>query len=166
MFRRLAKFCLLWEMRFFYLFGRYRHLPERLLNLRAISLAERPYRNFSYRPLGLAPWQRPMRDSWNVLTCTVWMETWLAWDVNLVLFSWNWLVLPRSTSWRGFVGADCWPSAGKDPAEKARRAQDVARAGKWAGMIAFFQPCDHVENRFAFLFDRGWDRYLQQEVLV
>ncbi|CAK9050541.1 unnamed protein product [Durusdinium trenchii] len=36
----------------FYLFGRYRHLPERLLNLRAVSLAERPYRSFSYRPLG------------------------------------------------------------------------------------------------------------------
>ncbi|CAJ1362522.1 unnamed protein product, partial [Effrenium voratum] len=37
----------------FYLFGRFRHLPERLLGLRALSLAERPYRSFSYRPLGV-----------------------------------------------------------------------------------------------------------------
>lgn len=32
--------------RFFYLFGRYHHWPQRLLRLRGISLAERPYRNF------------------------------------------------------------------------------------------------------------------------
>ena len=36
----------------FYLFGRYHHLSDRALCLRAVSMAERPYRNFSYRPLG------------------------------------------------------------------------------------------------------------------
>lgn len=40
-------------MRLFYLFERYRHWPERLLQLRALSLSERPQRSFSYWLLGL-----------------------------------------------------------------------------------------------------------------
>ncbi|CAE7486828.1 pex10 [Symbiodinium pilosum] len=37
----------------FYLFGKYRHVSDRCLSLRSVSMAERPYRSFSYRPLGV-----------------------------------------------------------------------------------------------------------------
>lgn len=36
----------------FYFFGTFRSLPDRLLGLRTLSLAEKPYRQFTYRALG------------------------------------------------------------------------------------------------------------------
>ena len=40
------------HLAFFYLFGRYHNLTDRIFSLRAVSMAEYPYRNFSYRALG------------------------------------------------------------------------------------------------------------------
>eukprot|EP00929_Paragymnodinium_shiwhaense_P089294 TRINITY_DN49457_c0_g1_i1.p1 TRINITY_DN49457_c0_g1~~TRINITY_DN49457_c0_g1_i1.p1 ORF type:complete len:333 (-),score=49.66 TRINITY_DN49457_c0_g1_i1:71-1006(-) len=37
----------------FYLFGRFRHVADRAVHTRYVSLSERPYRNFSYRALGV-----------------------------------------------------------------------------------------------------------------
>ncbi|CAK0827202.1 unnamed protein product, partial [Prorocentrum cordatum] len=36
----------------FYVFGAFRHLSDRCTGIRALSLAERPHRSFSYRPIG------------------------------------------------------------------------------------------------------------------
>mmetsp|Transcript_112377 Transcript_112377/g.223303 ORF Transcript_112377/g.223303 Transcript_112377/m.223303 type:complete len:315 (-) Transcript_112377:7-951(-) len=37
----------------FYLTGAFRHVSDRLTGLQALSISERPYRQFSYRPLGV-----------------------------------------------------------------------------------------------------------------
>lgn len=40
------------HLAFFYLFGSFRRVADRCAGIRSLSIAERPYRNFSYRPLG------------------------------------------------------------------------------------------------------------------
>lgn len=48
----VASIALRLHLAMFYLFGRYRHASDRFVGLRTVTLSERPYRNFSYRPLG------------------------------------------------------------------------------------------------------------------
>merc|ERR1712232_33207 len=45
--------CLRLHLAAFYIFGSYRLVSERCAGLQQVSLADRPYRNFSYRPLGV-----------------------------------------------------------------------------------------------------------------
>ena len=44
--------CLRTHLALFYLLGAYHHLAHRWTGIRYVSVAARPYRNFSYRPLG------------------------------------------------------------------------------------------------------------------
>lgn len=50
---RAVPLCLRLHLAAFYIFGSYRHVSERCAGLRQVSLSDRPYRNFSYRPLGV-----------------------------------------------------------------------------------------------------------------